>query len=493
MSLGKAGLNLAVLRVINAGLGLALSLSMAAVFGVNRHVDALFVAMAVAVFLGRDLSRVVRTAAVPCLVESGERPEDPPFAESFHLMVLLAALAVTATAWFGAPWIVAITSPGFDAEAGLEAQRLLRILTPSLMLFLLFGAAQGVFHARRQFTVPELGETLWRVIAIVALFTFGRNFGLEAYTLGLTIAALVQWAFLVLAGLRSRIEVLPSRWSAIRLPILARFGLGTLVVLCSVVQTQIEAVLDRSVVSFMEPGSISLFSYAERLARMMPILLSTSLLTPWLPEMARIHARMGDSRQLARQGGLFLSAMGAALALVIMWGARDAVTLLLLRGKFDAASAEIVIVSIRAFCVGLPAIYCVQCIAGLYIVQRDLKAMLWMGVLAVLVHATGNLLLRPWGVPGIALSGSLAVWIVAACLWRETRARETVWFAWRRFAVAMSLTAVVLFAIPWSAFVACVPLRLALGALSGWLVFTGAMWPAIRRMHAFQRQTTGPA
>lgn len=62
MSLGATGMGLTALRAINAALGLFLSMALAAIFGVSREVDALFVAMSVAVFLARDLSRVVRTA-----------------------------------------------------------------------------------------------------------------------------------------------------------------------------------------------------------------------------------------------------------------------------------------------------------------------------------------------------------------------------------------------------------------------------------------------
>jgi putative peptidoglycan lipid II flippase len=476
---------------MNAGLGLLLSIGLATVFGVSREVDALFVAMSVAVFLARDLSRVVRTAAVPCLVEADEGRGSPDFAPTLHLTVALLATACAVLAWFGASLIVKVMSPGFAAAASLEAGRLLRVLAPSLLLFLLFGSAQAVFHARRHFLVPELGETLWRVIAIGSLFTLGRRWGVEAYTTGLVVAAFAQWALLVGVGALRGISVLPNRWVPLRASCLGPFWIGALVVLCSVIQMQIEGVLDRAVISFMAPGSIALFYYAQRLAQMMPLLLSTSLLTPWLPEIARIHARVGDPRRLAKQGSLFLAALGALLAAVIVWAARDGVDLLLLRGKFDAASAEVVTTSVRAFALGLPAIFCVQCLAGLYIVERNLKAMVRMGLLAVLVHAIGNLALRQWGVPGIALSGSLTIWAVAFYLWRRIRSREPVWFAWPRFAGAMAGVLAVLYVVPWPLILPWAPVRLVAGAAAAWVVYTAVMLPAVRRMQAYEREATG--
>ena len=490
MSLGSTGVGLAILRAINAGLGLLLSIGLAIVFGVSREVDALVVAMSVAVFLARDLSRVVRIAAVPCLVESDEGRGSPDFAASFQTAVVVIALGVVALVWVGSGLIVKLTSPGFDPAAAHDAQRLLRLLAPSLLLFLLFGSAQGVFHAKRRFIVPELGETLWRLIAIASLFTLGRRWGVEAYAGGLTLAAFAQWALLFVVGARDGFHVLPVRWTSIRPRLLRPFWLGAVIVLCSVVQMQIEGVLDRAVISFMPPGSIALFSYADRLAHMMPLLLSTSLLMPWLPEIARIHARVGDPRRLAKQGSLFLAALGALLAVIIAWAARDAVTFLILRGKFDATSAEVVIRAMRAFALGIPAIFCVQCLAGLYIVERDLRAMIRMGLVAVLAHAAGNLALRRWGVAGIALSGSLTVWVVALYLWWRIRSRERVWFAWARWAGATAVTLTVLFAIPWPAFLLWAPVRVAAGALAAWAAYTAVMWPAIRRMQAYEREAT---
>ncbi len=479
-----------MLRAFNAALGLCLSMALAAVFGVSREVDALFVAMSLAVFLARDLSRVVRTAAVPCLVEHDEGRGNSGFPAAFQSAALILAVGSAALIWGAAPWIVRLTSPGFDRAATQEAVRLLRVLAPSLLLFMLFGSAQAVFHARRRFLVPELAETLWRAIAIAALFTLGRRVGIEAYAAGLLLAAFVQWLALLIVGDRVGLRVLPTRWMLPPPHVLRPFWLGAVVVFCSVGQLQIEGILDRAVISYMAPGSIALFSYAERLAHMMPILLSTSLLIPWLPEIARIRARVGDPVRLAKQGSLFLAGLGALLAVIIAWAARDAVTFLFLRGKFDASAAEVVIRALRVFALGVPAIFCVQCLAGLYIVERNLKAMVRMGLVAILMHAVGNLALRRWGVPGIALSGSLTIWLVALYLWWRLRSREPVWFDWPRFAVAMGVVPVLLYAIPWAAFLPWAPVRIPVGAIAAWAAYTAIMWPALRRMQAYEREAT---
>jgi putative peptidoglycan lipid II flippase len=492
MSLGLTGLGLAALRAMNAGLGLLLNIGLAIVFGVNRDVDVLFVAMSIAVFLARDLSRVIRTAAIPCLVRTHDGGQSSRFAASLNLTSAALAFASAVVVWVSAPLVVKITSPGFDSATSGEAARLLRAMSPSLLLFILFGSAQAAFHARRRFLLPELGETVWRITAVLALSTLGRRYGVEAYAVGLTVAAFAQWAMLLAAGVRLGIEVLPSRlerpdWKSLR-----PFWLGATVVLCSVAQMQVEAAFDRAALSFMRPGSIALFSYGERLAHMMPLLLSTSLLVPWLPEITRIHARAGDPKRLAKQGSLFLAGLGALLAVVIAWASRDLVNMLLVRGKFQPEAAGTVVTTVRAFAAGIPFIFCVQCLAGLYIVEQDLKAMARLAFLAVAAHLVGNLALFRSGVAGIALSGSITVTILALHLWRDIREKEQIWFPWWRFLAAMAAVCAVLFAPPWGLLVGWAPARMAVGGAAAWAAYMAVMWSALGRMQEYERQATGP-
>jgi hypothetical protein len=41
--------------------------------------------------------------------------------------------------------------------------------------------------------------------------------------------------------------------------------------------------------------------------------------------------------------------------------------------------------------------------------------------------------------------------------------------------------------LPWA------PVRLVAGALAAWAVYTAVLWPAIRRMQAYEREATHPA
>ena len=193
MSLAARGFGLAAIRAINAALGFVLSVGLATVFGVSREVDAMFVAMSVCVFMARDLAGAIRTGAVPCLVEDDEGVGSPDFVASLQVVVLLLAFGAAVATVLAAPLIVLVTAPGFDRAATGEACAYLRVLAPSLAVFLLIGAIQGRFYAKRRFFVPEVGETFWRLAAIVALFAVGRKWGLAAFSVALAAVAFAQF------------------------------------------------------------------------------------------------------------------------------------------------------------------------------------------------------------------------------------------------------------------------------------------------------------
>jgi len=188
---------------------------------------------------------------------------------------------------------------------------------------------------------------------------------------------------------------------------------------------------------------------------------------------------------------LLLLSMGLPLSMVIFWAARDVVELLLLHGKFDQASAEVVIRAVKAFAIGVPAMFCLRGLKGMYLVERNLREIVRVGVLTILVHVTGNLILRRYGVPGIALSGSLSLWVAAGFLWCRTPAlQRRLPFPWIRFTLGSLAMALLLFAMPWHDVLPLQFLRIVIAPAGAMGVYGLAMWPSIRGLKQELREST---
>jgi putative peptidoglycan lipid II flippase len=488
MALARQGAVVGVFKAIDAGLSLLLGIAMAAVFGVGAEADALFITLFVAVVTARELGRVVRIAAVPCLVEDERKPEGQ--AAAISGFVLMAAVAAAAAIAAGAPLLARILAPGVDAETSALATRLLRALAPSAAFLILFGAAQASFHVRGRFYAPEIAETVWKILALALLFSAGRRYGVEAYAAGLSVAAFAQWSLLLAVGGRMAVPRVGNLRRSFKVRLLWPFLHGAAVVFCAVALRQAEDVIDRIVISFMPAGSIATFGYASRLAQLVPFVVATGFLVPFLPALARAGTR-SNARGLARQAALFLATLGLPFGVMLFWCARDLVDVLLVRGQFGAESAAVAASAIRAFAVGVPAVFFLQGLKGALLVDRDIREIARVGALALAVHAAANFALKGWGVPGIAWAGTLSLWTAGAYLWFRMGSERRPVYSPVSCAAGFAGAIAVLFLPPWQAMVGHTILRVGLAgalALGAYAALTG---PMVLRMQAAFSEVAG--
>jgi putative peptidoglycan lipid II flippase len=340
----------------------------------------------------------------------------------------------------------------------------------------------AVHHVNGHFFIPEWGHLVWRVAALCSITVLGTRYGVEGHAVGLGLATLLQWLLLVGAARRRGFTVLPTSLGRIEPQTMRPFWKGAAVVSTGVGLRQVESVADRMAVSFMAAGALAAFSYASRLAYVIPSLVSVAFFMPLAPEIPRVKARLGDPRPLARYACLFLASVGLPLGLVIFRLAPDVVALLLFHGRFDESSIHVVAGAIRAFAVGVPALFTVQGLRGMYVMERNLTEIVRIGILSIAVRAVGNVLLFRYGVTGIALSGTLTLYALATYLWFRSRPPERVAFAWGRVAGSVLAVGLLLFAVPWNtALPHLVPRMLVVAALAA-AVHLGLMWPVFGEM-----------
>lgn len=491
MSYGRTGLLLVILRALNSGLGFLFGILLASVFGANRQTDALMIAMAVPVMLFRDIGGGgVVGALTPLLVEEQERQNTTGFIPTYRWVMTITAVALTLLGLVGGRAVIRLMAPGFDAETTELAVRMFRWLTPSIGLFLIFGSLQGFHYARGSFLASEWGRFAWRVTAIVGCLFFGRRYGVSALAISLSAAVVLQWALAHRLGPKGVREWAwtpprPVQWRALR-----PFGKALAVIGASIALNEAEKIVDRVTMSYFPEGSVSQYLYAWRLALQLPLLLSFSLLTPLIPDVTRMKMRASRGRERMIQLFAFhMGALGFVLGLLFYRAAPDLVRLLLLRGQFDAASAEVVTAATRIMAIAIPAYMISRPFKGHYYVERHMRMTVQVGVLAFLVHTAGNILLRRHGVPGIALSLAISTWSTAGYLWIATPSREPRRLPFLSAVMAAAAAAAWLFGPNWNAWMpATLPRLMALAGGTA-LLYLLCMMRSIRRAERQLRDT----
>ncbi len=479
MSLGR-GARLSALKLVNSALGAMLGFALAWVLPTNGVMDALNTAMVVAVNLARELPRVVGMVLIPFLIESSMAKRDrvPALVATWWLVFLGIA---TAFIYVAAPAIIRISAPNLPDEALVEGGHLLRILAPSFFLLGLFGAGQNLFYAHRVFYEPELAATVWRVVAMVALFVLGGMFGVRGYAVGLVAAAAVQLAILTVAGRRHGIAVAqvtaPFQGLGDLRPLIA--GAGT--VATFLLLDQANPFIDRFITSYLEPGSISILNYGDRLAKTLPVLMATSFISVFVPELSTARVTEGSMRRVGSAMAIFLISVGLPLGVLVVWSAHDVVGLILHHGKFTARQAPVAATTVIAYGVGIPASLAGMGLKGMYFVERNTREVFRFGMLALVINTLSDLALFKMGVGGIALASSVTVWIVVIYLWKRAGLGWPAWGAALRISGGTAAMIGLLFAIPWAGWFTQPATRLVLGtavALGAYLAVVYPFWKA---------------
>ena len=464
------------LKTLNSGLGFALSLLVAVVFGANEITDALFIAMFLPVEMARMASGRLPVVLVPILTEHRlKHGEDlaPYFLGWWIICLILLALILVVTA----PGLVRLMAPGLGATARATAEQLLMILSPSLVMFGLFSYGMSLFYLDRHFLVPELAQLAWRVTALAALFLAGRVYGVYGYVAGLVLAAFVQLSFLILpdrsAGNRFISIKKPSfNWVPFR-PILA----GGLVVVVALLFNRSTVLVDRLFASFLGTGSISLLFYADRLARALPLLLATSIFTLYLPELSSAKAKSGSMDGFRRELSLSLMILGLPIAVLLFWSADDLVNLLLVYGRFSEDQTGPIAFAIRFYSLGIPAIICSTGLRSTFLVERDWKEVIRFGLITLVLTVVLDFILYRLGLRGLALASSITVWIVFLILW----SRLNLEFPELKLCViifsSVSIMAAFLFIPPWKTWISVPFIRLLLGTTGATVIYIVTVSP----------------
>lgn len=402
-------------------LGFARDIVFAAIFPTGAT-DLFYVAFtipnALRVLLGEG---AVSAAVVPVFSEvrakDGEAAARRYFARLTGLLGLVLAI-VTALGVLCAPALVSVYATGYLLEAPEkfeETVQLTRVVFPYIFFMGLAALGMGGLNALRRFAVPAFAPALLNVALIAAAFTLaGPAEALGLPPIGaLAIGALIggalqliaQWPVQRAVGLLRRPE-LTLRDPAVRktlalmVPVLAGFGVY-----------QLNTMLGRTFLSFLEEGSQSYIWYGQRLVEIPQGMFALAIAGATLPTLSDLRAR-GDLDRLRELFGyslrltLFLAIPSSVLLAAL---AEPIVAVAFGRGAFERADVVETAASLRWQAAGVWAIASVRTVVPLYYAYNDTRTPVVASAINLVVFAGVALaLMGPFAHVGVAMALSAA-------------------------------------------------------------------------------------
>ena len=475
MNLLRALATVSSMTLLSRILGFVRDFVIARVFGAGLLTDAFFVAFRLPNLLRRMFAEgAFSQAFVPVLAEYRNRrgeEDTKTLVDRVSSVLFLVLVAVSALGIALAPLLVAVTAPGFAADADKFALtvELTRITFPYILFMSLVAIAAGVLNTWSRFALPAFTPVLLN-LSFIAMALFAAPY-FNPPVLALAWAVFLG-GFLQL-GLQlpalARIGMLPRFDPAWRDEGVQRILKLMAPALLGVSVAQISLVINTIFASFLVTGSVSWLYYADRLMEFPAGMLGAALGTILLPSLSRTHAS-GNAAEFSSllDWGLrltFLLTLPASLALAVL-----AVPLLATLFQYGAFGPEDVYRSseaLVAYSVGLSGLILVKVLAPGFYARQDIRTPVKIAIFTLLLTQAMNLAFIGWlKHAGLALSIGLASCANAFLLWRGLRRRGSYvpHAGWPSFFARLAIALVAMTGALW----------LAAGSDASWLGMDGA-------------------
>ena len=406
-ALARAGSIVLAGYLLARGLGYVRVLVNGAVFGAGPELDAFYAAFRLPdLVLNLVATGALAAAVVPALagLVDGRAAERAGRTASALLTwggIAFAAFGLVLA--LGAPLLVPLLAPGFDAPTRELAVSLTREMAPAPFLLGLGSLVSGVLNAHRRFGPAMIGPIAYNVVTVASALLLNGSLGIRALTVGVVVGSaahlLVQLPALVGTGLRIRPTISladPGLGRAVALLGPRALGLST---------GQIQLIVVVALASTLPAGSVTAFTVAFTLFQVPAGLLGVPVGTVALPEMSDEHARGGSGPlgQLATSGlrlVLFLALPVAAVGVAL---APEAVAVLFGYGRFDPGDVALAAAAVRILFVSLAA-ESVTALAGRALYATDRTRVVIVAALAdfAATASLAVLLVGPLGLDGLA-------------------------------------------------------------------------------------------
>ncbi len=430
MNLLRALVTVSGMTLLSRILGFVRDFVIARAFGAGMLTDAFFVAFRLPNLLRRLFAEgAFSQAFVPVLADYRERRGDEA---TRHLVsrvasvLLLVLILVAGLGVLGAPVLVAVSAPGFTADADKFALtvELTRITFPYILFMSLVAVAAGILNTWGRFALPAFTPVLLNLSFIGMALWAAPWFDPPVLALAWAVflGGVLQLALQVPA--LARIGMLPRFDPAWRdegvqriLKLMAPAVLGVSV-------AQISLLINTIFASFLESGSVSWLYYADRLMEFPAGLLGAALGTILLPSLARANAR-GKTEEYSSllDWGLRLTlllTLPATLALALL--GVPLLATLFQHGAFTAGDVLRTREALLAYSVGLTGMILVKVLAPGFYARQDVRTPVRIALLTLALTQLLNLAFIGWlRHAGLALAIGLAACANAFLLWRGLR------------------------------------------------------------------------
>src|SRR6266566_28616 len=404
-----------VLTVVTGGsivLSFVAQVVIAYLFGAGTEIDSYFVATAIPTFVALLVNDAVGLAILPLMNQLKIERGDAVLADfrraTLGLLVAAAAGGAVLCVVASGP-IIGILAPSLEPRQHALAAQLFSILMVSAGLSMIASTLLYFKYFDNVFVVPSFVHFIPPSLIAIFGLLFAKEWGVKSLAVGALAGSASQCVVLLAASAGTLLAPRSAHGDRTR-PLQALRNVPLEV--CSLLPVPAVPVIDRYLASALPAGSISHLAYSWTIALALASLVSRGAMVRLFPYFAeKAHTDVAQLRATLSDGvGVFLF-VGVPTVAILTVTRAQIVQLVLMRGRFTAADAQVVSSLLLWHGLAVLGIVMYMFLTRANYALRMFSLTATTGVALVVGYGTLSLtLVRYFGVTGIAMANA-AVWV----------------------------------------------------------------------------------
>jgi len=400
-----------VLTFIGKSVGVLIPFFLAAWFGVSSRMDIFFYAYGVIIYILGIICISTEIVIVPFIAELKERNE-AGLGHFIGDVLLISILSVMAVVCLLAPSLEPILKKitSFSHEDIRLLFWVFIEISPLVVFMIVNSVLSGVFNAYKSFTMPALSPAFRAGITLGFIFLFKSSLGIHAIATGYVAGEIVRFAILlaVLSNrnygrIRFRVSIGDKTKEYFRTISYQALGLGVL---------GLNSLIDKTMGSWLGPGSVSILEYAERLYTIPVVFLTSGVMVTTISHWStRYYSDPGNKDRFHASIKRLVKAylpFAFAVAFLLIVASKPLTDIFYGHGRLSAGDLDLIRMVWVFLLLGLTPYCLTQVLAVQYLVLKKTYIFLAISIFMNIGNIFLNLFfMRIIGLPGIAFATSL--------------------------------------------------------------------------------------
>lgn len=413
---GQTGFAVSIIMIANFAVkffGLLREVLTAKYYGTSYYTDAYIIANNIPTTLFSAVGAAIATTFIPMYTNIyNEDSEKKANTFSLHVIeiVLFICLIITLLGECFSKQIVLIFASGFKGETLNITIRFVTILFPSVFALALFDLLGSYLQQHEKFAALAIVPIISNIVIILALIVSHALENIFILVWGTLIGIAAQVIFYIPWAVRC--GLFTGSWRGLAGDsYIHKLLILVLPVFIGEAVNEINSLVDKSLVSSLETGSVAALNYAYKIINLMTGIIAASILTVQYPRLASAAAdnKGNEFRSKGQNTFLAMLAILLPLSIAIIIYRVEIIQILFERGSFDSISVSRTALALKYYTIGLAAIGTREVLIRLFYCLQDTKTPMINGIICACINIVLDLISIPaWGVKGAALSTSVA-------------------------------------------------------------------------------------